>query len=89
MYVMTFKGLDVLLTHGPLPQAVLAQLRPRLHISGHIHRKYGVSLLDHGTSKTICVNASIMDGKYHPTHVPVVVDVPADVPAAVDAMPKL
>jgi Icc-related predicted phosphoesterase len=76
-------GLDILLTHGPLPRAVLGQLQPRLHVCGHIHGRYGVSVLNHeetnaldGNGKTMCVNASIMDGKYHPTHSPVVIDVP-------------
>lgn len=62
---------DVLLTHGPLPKNVLSTKSPRLHVSGHIHRKYGVRC----EGATLCVNASIMDGRYNPSHVPVVVDI--------------
>jgi hypothetical protein len=63
-------GLGVLLTHGPLPAPVLRELRPRLHVSGHVHERHGVRRV----GGTVCVNASIMDGSYHPRQVPVVVD---------------
>merc|ERR1712159_416515 len=53
-------GLDILMTHGPVRQGVIEQLQPRLHVCGHIHGHYGVTC--HG--ETVCVNASIMDGKY-------------------------
>ena len=63
-------GLGVLLTHGPLSAPVLRELRPRLHVSGHVHERHGVRRV----GGTVCVNASIMDGSYHPRQVPVVVD---------------
>lgn len=69
------KDCDVLLTHGPLPRGTLDAKNPRIHVSGHIHYKYGVSR----QGKTLCVNASIMDGRYNPRHVPIVVDVPQKV----------
>jgi Icc-related predicted phosphoesterase len=62
---------DILLTHGPLPKDVLHAKNPRVHVSGHIHCKYGVRL----EGKMLCVNASIMDGRYNPSHVPIVVDI--------------
>eukprot|EP00746_Dinoflagellata_sp_MGD_P142143 gnl/MRDRNA2_/MRDRNA2_75132_c0_seq1.p1 gnl/MRDRNA2_/MRDRNA2_75132_c0~~gnl/MRDRNA2_/MRDRNA2_75132_c0_seq1.p1 ORF type:complete len:214 (+),score=32.06 gnl/MRDRNA2_/MRDRNA2_75132_c0_seq1:183-824(+) len=62
---------DVLLTHGPLPKNFLASKNPRLHVSGHIHWKYGVRC----EGATLCVNASIMDGHYNPRQLPVVVDI--------------
>merc|ERR1711879_1007050 len=63
-------GIDILVTHGPLPDVVLKELRPRLHVSGHIHGRYGARIY----GETVCVNASIMDGRYKPTHGAVVVD---------------
>eukprot|EP00937_MAST-01D_sp_MAST-1D-sp2_P000940 g940.t1 len=39
--------LDVLLTHGPLPEAVLREVAPRLYLNGHIHEAHGVRWLRH------------------------------------------
>ena len=69
------KRCDILLTHGPLQEQQLLTVAPRLHVCGHIHAKHGLKVIG-TTHRTISVNASIMDGKYHPTQVPVVVDLP-------------
>jgi len=62
--------LDILITHAPISENTLEELRPRLHVCGHIHNQYGASTM----GETVCVNASIMDGRYKPTHGAVVVD---------------
>lgn len=64
------ENVDILVTHGPLPKEVLKELAPRIHVSGHIHERYGVKMV----GRTMCINASIMDGRYQATHGPVVVD---------------
>lgn len=65
-------GLDILMTHGPVRKEVIQELRPRLHVCGHIHGHYGVT----SCGEAVCVNASIMDGKYQPTHPVIVVHLP-------------
>ena len=72
-------GADILVTHGPLPSGALAALAPRLHVSGHIHCHHGVKQLQQsggGGGGTVCINASIMDGRYRPMHAPIVIDMP-------------
>ena len=66
------QGGGILLTHGPLPDSTVERLAPRLHVSGHVHECHGVRRLPGGT---VCVNASIMDGRYNPSQVPIVVDI--------------
>ena len=63
---------DVLLTHGPLPAAVLRDCAPRLYVSGHIHERHGVAI--DPASGTVCVNSSICNARYEPANRPVVVD---------------
>jgi len=47
------------------------RVKPKLHIFGHIHEGSGI----HQESKTLFVNASIMNGRYHPEHSPKIVEV--------------
>lgn len=47
------------------------QLKPKLHIFGHIHQGYGTYTLD----KTVLVNAAILDGSYVPVNQPMVLEV--------------
>lgn len=49
----------------------LEQVKPRLHVFGHIHEGYGQMVLKHSGSDTLCVNAAIMDRNYNPTNKPV------------------
>lgn len=81
---------DVLITHGPphgildeVPRSIwtentgceelrarVKKICPKLHVFGHIHCGYGQI----ESSGVKFVNASICDEEYHPTNVPVVVD---------------
>lgn len=78
---------DILITHGP-PYGILDRtirqqdvgcealaarlpdLQPRLHVFGHIHESYG-SLERDGT---LFVNASSLDVRHRPIHLPKVID---------------
>ncbi len=79
--------IDILITHGPpygiLDQTfdgrsvgcqglgeVITQIQPKLHVFGHIHEAYG----QYQTAGTHYVNACIMDLRYRPIHLPVVLD---------------
>ena len=64
--------LDVLMTHGPIPKESLLQLSPRLYAFGHHHEMHGVRGIGRSTV-TIC--SSIMNKKYNPLNLPIVVDV--------------
>jgi len=57
-------GVDILMTHGPVKDAVIKDLHPRVHVCGHIHHHYGVR----SVGGTICINASILDGHHQPSH---------------------
>lgn len=48
----------------------ILEVRPLLHVSGHIHEARGVDLI----GGTVCVNPSYVDGGYRPGHAPVVLD---------------
>ena len=48
------------------------QIKPRLHVFGHIHEGYGRVEQD----STIFVNASTCTLRYKPTQPPIVVDLP-------------
>jgi predicted phosphohydrolase len=79
--------LDVLITHGP-PHNILDEVapyddvgdeellfavrrvKPRLHIFGHVHEAHGRLEKD----GTIFVNVSVLDGAYHMTWQPTVID---------------
>lgn len=45
-------------------------IKPALHVCGHIHHAYGVSLV----GNTIYVNASICNERYYPVNKPIVID---------------
>jgi predicted phosphodiesterase len=64
----------------------VAQLRPRLHVFGHIHEAYGV----HEQNGTLFVNACNCTLAYEPDNAAIVVDLPRDrsKPAVVVAGPK-
>lgn len=51
--------------------ARLCAIKPRLHVSGHIHNGYGVVESPEGI---IYANASICDEQYRPVNAPIVVD---------------
>lgn len=83
-------GIDILLTHCPpcgigdsfpgsgpigckdLLQAV-KRILPRYHIFGHVHHGHGI--YKRRGSKTVYVNAAIMDESYHPTNKPIVIEI--------------
>lgn len=79
--------IDVLVTHGPpagkgdwngheyvgceaLREAVL-RIKPRYHVSGHIHGCPGISSNEH----TVFVNASQCNDAYNPVNKPIVVEI--------------
>merc|ERR1712070_146850 len=75
---------DVLVTHGPCRTKASAddageletwarQLKPKLHCWGHDHAAHGVEVPDQGLPVSVC--ASIMDTRYCPLQLPIVVDV--------------
>jgi Icc-related predicted phosphoesterase len=76
-----------LITHGPpwgiqdwvgrervgcadLRAAVEYRLKPALHVFGHVHGGYGQYIL----GSTRCVNASVVNEKYHVVNAPIVID---------------
>ena len=79
---------DVLITHGP-PFGILDithmginagcellldrvnNIKPKVHVFGHIHEGYGVSY----KKDTIFVNASNLNGKFHNTNDPIILDI--------------
>jgi hypothetical protein len=68
------RGVDILVTHGPnhhLAQIVQPKL---LHVWGHAHGAHGL----HHLKNLACpsVNASIMNTKYDPHQLPIVIDFP-------------
>lgn len=71
------RAVDVLVTHGP-NFAMAKALKPQLHIFGHAHGLHGVHLPGKKLGKHFCdcltVNASIMDTKYNPLNLPIVID---------------
>jgi Icc-related predicted phosphoesterase len=48
----------------------IEEIKPRLHIFGHIHNGYGMSM----ASGTTFINASICDEQYRPCNAPIVYD---------------
>mmetsp|Transcript_15421 Transcript_15421/g.35205 ORF Transcript_15421/g.35205 Transcript_15421/m.35205 type:complete len:240 (-) Transcript_15421:76-795(-) len=59
---------DILMTHGPPPEEVVDALSAKLAVHGHVHERYGL--------QGKLLNCSIMDGKYNPSHRPIVYDMP-------------
>jgi predicted phosphodiesterase len=70
--------LDILITHGPNFKLAKA-LQPQLHVFGHAHALHGVHERGRKLDAHICgcltVNGSIMNTKYNPHNLPVVVDI--------------
>lgn len=65
--------IDILVTHGP-NRPLAEKLQPQLlHIWGHAHGAHGVR----HTRELSCpsINASIMDTRYNPSQVPIVIDI--------------
>ena len=50
--------------------AALRRIKPRLHVFGHIHEGYGVTL----EGPTTCINASVCRVDYAPLNPPIVID---------------
>jgi predicted phosphohydrolase len=57
-------------------RAMLARVRPALHVFGHIHAAYGSVIVRHadGASPTQCVNAAVCNEHYKPINPPIVVE---------------
>jgi len=70
------RDLDVLLTHscyrGDMQDFVDNELRPRVHIFGHMHDQYGINF----GKNTTFINCAIVNQINLPTHLPIVVDLP-------------
>ncbi len=49
----------------------IERARPRVHVFGHVHGGYGVSL----KGETLYVNAALCNEAYEPAHAPIVVDI--------------
>lgn len=60
---------ELKLGDGQLLKKVL-EVKPKLHVSGHIHPGYGI----YGQSGIIFVNAAICDDSYTPVNKPIIVD---------------
>mmetsp|Transcript_9600 Transcript_9600/g.15945 ORF Transcript_9600/g.15945 Transcript_9600/m.15945 type:complete len:266 (-) Transcript_9600:247-1044(-) len=71
------RAVDVLVTHGPNFD-MANSLKPQLHIFGHAHGLHGVHMpgkkLGRHSCECLTVNASIMDTKYNPLNLPIVLD---------------
>lgn len=83
-------GIDILVTHsppygigdtfpgsGPIGCADLAwtvrKIRPRYHIFGHVHHSHGI--YTRTGSRTVYVNAALLDESYCPVHEPIVLEI--------------
>jgi len=70
------RDLDVLLSHscyrGDMQDYVDNELKPRVHIFGHLHEEYGIIF----GKNTTFVNCCIVNRLNLPTHLPVVIDLP-------------
>jgi predicted phosphodiesterase len=70
------RNMDILITHGTC-SSLRHQFPPNLmHISAHAHCYYGVHLYDccDEERKVVNVSGPIMDHKYNPTRLPLIVD---------------
>lgn len=57
-----------------LTKAVL-QIKPKLHVFGHIHGGHGQEI---NKSGTLFVNAAVLNERYVHTHAPIVIELPSD-----------
>lgn len=55
--------------------AAIKRITPQLVVFGHIHEGYGQAELVNKRRRIQLVNASICDADYHPTNLPIVVDI--------------
>lgn len=59
-------------TGCPYLYSRLLEIKPKLHVFGHIHEGYGKHEIDHGNDhKTICVNAAHMNADYDAINKPI------------------
>lgn len=82
------EGIDILVTHGPpfghgdltfrglmvgcdVLLENIQKKKPRFHIFGHIHEGYGIFQ----EGETVCINASVVNGRYEPVNAPIVIEV--------------
>lgn len=77
------KDTDILITHSPpfgildnsfgstALRSTVEEIKPRLHVFGHIHEGSGQTVLKHVGPNTICVNASYVDRRYRPVNKPI------------------
>ena len=76
-------AVDILLTHGHCPK-LEGKVRHAVHVWGHNHNSYGVrrppATLKGHPVRALSICAPIMDRKFNPAHLPVVLDVPSDGP---------
>mmetsp|Transcript_16076 Transcript_16076/g.19526 ORF Transcript_16076/g.19526 Transcript_16076/m.19526 type:complete len:273 (+) Transcript_16076:152-970(+) len=70
---------DVLITHEPCSHytpelcAVVEDMKPMVHVAGHVHYLYGSQYKD----GTMYINASSLDNKYSPINLTQVMDIPS------------
>jgi Calcineurin-like phosphoesterase len=88
---------DILISHGPVPQLV-RRVKHSIHLWGHHHKSYGAyyskargipSPIPNNKGEIggfLSVCSAIMDGKFRPSHLPVVIDL-VDNPSALIAPP--
>ncbi len=66
--------IDILVTHGTCHH-LQAIIKPRLmHISGHYHCHHGLHVYDVDNSELVSVAAPIMNHKYDPHNLPIMID---------------
>jgi len=69
--------MDIALTHFQHPwyywPGRSPSLLPRVHVFGHIHNDYGVT--QNKKNNILQINASSLDGRYCPIHLPIVFDI--------------
>jgi len=64
-------NLGILMTHGPVDDKFINAVKPTVHLWGHLHNYYGISMVGH----TVSINASSLDGDYKYTHAPIIIDI--------------
>ena len=74
------KVVDVLITHGP-SEEIEELIKPRLmHVYGHYHELHGLTIEKvrhqrHFSNQLLCVASPIMDRRYDPVNLPIIIDV--------------
>ena len=71
---------DILLTHGHCPK-LESKVQHSVHLWGHAHNSYGIrrppSVLKGHPVRSLSICVPIMDKKFNPTYLPVVLDMPS------------